>query len=251
MTPGSLRHSPPARRSGAAICRQIARTLAADIADGRFPDDRLPSEADLATRFSVNRHTLRQAVQALQVEGLVRVEQGRGTFVHRKLLDYPLSRRTRFGDNLQRQGLRSSRQLLTAYAEAASARIASELQLSEGARVLRIESLSEANGQPVSLATSWYPAERFTGLLDLLQEGAGTSAILQRLGVADYLRAECRVTPQMPSVETARLLRQPATRPLLCVASVDVDLEGRRIKYGETLFSGDRVQLSVHMGDTR
>ena len=49
----------------------------------------------------------------------------------------------------------------------------------------------------------------------------------------------------MPSEETARLLRQPPSRPLLCVAGVDVDLAGVRIKYGETLFSGDRVQLTV------
>jgi GntR family phosphonate transport system transcriptional regulator len=97
--------------------------------------------------------------------------------------------------------------------------------------------------------TAWYPAARFEGLLEMLQDGTGTTEILRRLGVEDYVRAESRVTTLMPSEETARLLRQAPTRPLLCVAGVDVDLAGKPIKYGETLFSGDRVQLSVRPGD--
>jgi len=251
MTPDRVRHTAPLHRSGIAVWRQIAETLSADIRDERFPDGRLPSETDLSARFAVNRHTLRQAIHALQDEGLVRVERGRGMFVQRELLDYPLSRRTRFTENLQRQGLLPTQQLLTAHAEHAGERVARELRLAPGARVLKIENLSEANGQPVSVMTAWYPAERFDGLLEMLQEGTTTSEILQRLGVADYVRAESRVTSQMPSEETARLLRQPTSRPLLCVASLDTDLAGRPVKYGETLFSGDRVQLSVCMEDTR
>jgi GntR family phosphonate transport system transcriptional regulator len=49
----------------------------------------------------------------------------------------------------------------------------------------------------------------------------------------------------MPTDELAHLLRLPKTRPLLCVESVDADMEGVPIKYGETVFAGDRVQLVV------
>ena len=44
---------------------------------------------------------------------------------------------------------------------------------------------------------------------------------------------------------TARLLKQPVTRPLLCVECLDVDMDGVPIKFGETVFCGDRVQLLV------
>ena len=245
MTPDVFRHAAPARRSGVSVWRQIAATLAAEIRDGRFPEGRLPSESELAARFHVNRHTLRQAVQSLQDEGLVRIERGRGMFVQRELLDYPLARRTRFTETVVRQGLVPSQHLLAAVEEAADDRVAHELGLPPGERVVRLENLSEVNGQPVSVMTAWYPARRFAGLLELLQDGASTTEILRRLGVEDYLRAESRVTSQMPGEETARLLRQPPSRPLLCVASIDVDLAGERIKFGETLFAGDRVQLRV------
>ena len=242
--------SAPGRRSGIAVWKQIADTLSAEIRDRGFTaTGRLPSESELATRFSVNRHTLRQAVAALQVDGLIRIEPGRGMFVQHELLDYVLSRRTRFTENLQRQGLLPSKQLLTARELAASERIAHELQLGKGATVLMVEMLDEANEQPIGLATAYYPAVRFSGLLNMLTTGAKTTEILAHFGVRDYIRAKSRITTKMPSAETARLLKQACTRPVLCVESLDVDMEDHPIKYGETVFCGDRVQLVVSTGE--
>jgi len=246
MTSPSTLSSLPGRRCGTAVWKQIADTLAREIRDRAFTETgRLPSENALATRFGVNRHTLRQAVSSLQVDGLVRIEAGRGTFVQNELLDYVLSRRTRFSENLRRQGLLPSKQLLTARQMQASERVAHELKLEKDTSVLMVETLDEANDQPIGLATAYYPAQRFSGLLDMLSNGTGTTDILRHFGVQDYLRAESRVSTQMPSEETARLLKQASTRPLLCVECLDVDMAGRPIKYGETVFCGDRVQLVV------
>jgi GntR family phosphonate transport system transcriptional regulator len=237
-------------RSGVTVWRRIADTLAGEIRDRRYAaTGKLPSETELAARFGVNRHTLRQAADALQTEGLLRIEQGRGMFVQHELLHYPLARRTRFTENLQRQGLLPGKRLLAARREPASERVARELELARGEEVLFVETLSEANGQPVNMATAWYPAARFDGLLDMLDGDAATTDILRRLGLGDYLRRESRITTQLPGDEAARLLKQPAARPLLCVESIDVDLQGRPIKYGETLFCGDRVQLVVRAED--
>ena len=241
--------SAPGRRSGVAVWKQIADTLSTEIRNRAFnTTGRLPSENELSARFGVNRHTLRQAVAALQVDGLVRIEPGRGTFVQHELLDYVLSRRTRFSENLQRQGLLPSKQLLTARAMPAPERAAHELRLDRGASVLMVEMLDEANNQPVGLATAYYPAARFEGLLEMLHGGTCTTDILRHFGVQDYVRAESRITTQMPSEETARLLKQPSTRPVLCVECLDVDMAGQPIKYGETVFCGDRIQLVVNSG---
>ena len=87
----------PDERDDAPLPRwqQIAADLRADILAGRVaPGERLPNEQALAERFGVNRHTLRQAVQALAREGHVQVRQGSGTFVRELVLDYALQRRT-------------------------------------------------------------------------------------------------------------------------------------------------------------
>ena len=45
------------------------------------PGDRLPSESELAERFGVGRSSLREAMRALQLLGVVDVIQGKGTFL--------------------------------------------------------------------------------------------------------------------------------------------------------------------------
>jgi GntR family phosphonate transport system transcriptional regulator len=240
----------PGRRAGVAVWRQIADTLTNEIRDRAYADTgRLPGEVELSARFAVNRHTLRQAVAALQSEGLVRIEPGRGMFVQHELLDYALTRRTRFSENLLRQGLLPGKQLLTAREVPASERAGKELRLDKGAMVFMVETLDEANDAPIGLATAYYPAQRFAGLLEMLSQNHRTTDILKHFGVQDYLRAQSRVTTQMPDEQTARLLKQAPNRPLLCVECVDVDMDGTPIKYGETVFCGDRVQLLVSAGD--
>jgi len=82
----------------------------------------------------------------------------------------------------------------------------------------------------------------------MLNEGQCTTDILKFFGVEDYVRVQSLVTTQMPNEETAHLLKQSTTRPMLCVESVDEDMKGIPIKYGETIFCGDRVQLVVNTG---
>ena len=53
------------------LWRAIATTLGAEIAAGQYqPGDKLPTEAALAARFGVNRHTLRHALTDLAAQGM-------------------------------------------------------------------------------------------------------------------------------------------------------------------------------------
>lgn len=61
---------------------QIAASLEAEIRSGALGSgDRLPSERDLAHRMGVSRATVREALGALQLAGLVETRQGAGSFV--------------------------------------------------------------------------------------------------------------------------------------------------------------------------
>jgi GntR family transcriptional repressor for pyruvate dehydrogenase complex len=64
------------------LFRRIAEQLAAMIARGDLPPgSRLPGERDLATRLNVSRPSLREALIALELEGLVEVRGGSGVYV--------------------------------------------------------------------------------------------------------------------------------------------------------------------------
>jgi GntR family transcriptional regulator, transcriptional repressor for pyruvate dehydrogenase complex len=70
-----------ARRSG--LADQVAGHLLHDITEGVYPEGaRLPPEPVLAEDAGVSRLTLREAVKSLAQRGVLRVEQGRGTFVN-------------------------------------------------------------------------------------------------------------------------------------------------------------------------
>jgi DNA-binding FadR family transcriptional regulator len=60
---------------------RVAKGVAAKIATGEFPiGERLPSERELALAYGVSRPTVREAVFALELDGLVEVRKGVGVF---------------------------------------------------------------------------------------------------------------------------------------------------------------------------
>ena len=108
-------------------------------------------------RFGVNRHTVREAIAALVQEGVLRAEQGRGTFVQqRRRFAYPIGPRTRFSAGLDGQAHELRGHALGHAYEEASDQVAAGLEIKAGARVLRLETLSEADGRPLSRATSYF-----------------------------------------------------------------------------------------------
>jgi GntR family transcriptional regulator len=93
--------------------------------------DARPSERLLCERFQVSRMTVRQAVDALVVDGLLQREQGRGTFVAPTKMDLEL-RLASFGEEMRRRGMEPSSKVLVAEEVAASPDIADVLELLPG-----------------------------------------------------------------------------------------------------------------------
>ncbi|MGN6526061.1 MAG: phosphonate metabolism transcriptional regulator PhnF [Burkholderiaceae bacterium] len=231
----------------AAVARwqAIAAELRADILAGRIrPGERLPNEQALADRFGVNRHTLRQAVQALAREGHVHVRQGSGTFVRELVLDYALQRRTRLSENLARSGETAARELL-AHSIAAAGEWAEALRATARSRVVVLETRASVRGRSVNLSTAAFPCPRFEGIAPLVARHGSITRALAQLGVADYTRARSVVSTRLPTQAEADLLSRPATQPVLVVEYVNVDGEGVPVEAGTTLFAADAVQLVV------
>jgi GntR family transcriptional regulator, hexuronate regulon transcriptional repressor len=66
------------------LYHDLARSIIADLASGRYQvGDRLPAERELAVEHEVSRPTVREAIIALEVQGLVEVRVGSGAYVKR------------------------------------------------------------------------------------------------------------------------------------------------------------------------
>lgn len=242
MTSDIFRPAP--REDGVALWRQIANALEAEIAAATLaPGARLPTEAQLAARFAVNRHTVRRALEELSRNGLIRIEQGRGSFVAEDVLDYTVGPRTRFSEWVRQHNKEPSGQMLDLREAPADATVAAALGLRAGARIIRLERLGLADGRPVSLGTHHFPVARIPGLLAHLRAEPTITAALAAAGIADYRRQVTRVTARMPQPREAELLRMARNRPLLVTENINVDAAGAVVEFGVARYPTPRVQI--------
>lgn len=229
-----------------AIWSVIAATLTAEIGSGHYlPGDRLPTEAALAARFGVNRHTVRHALAALADRGLVHSRQGAGVFVAQRPTDYPLGRRVRFHQNVLAAGQTPSRRISRAETRPCDAEEARVLRLKPGEPVQVVEGISLADGQPIAVFRSVLPAARFPGLLALVQETGSITRSLAAAGLTDYTRAETRLTAQLADPVLAVALAVRPGAPVMRSVAVNVDPLGAPVELGTTWFAGERVTLTL------
>jgi GntR family phosphonate transport system transcriptional regulator len=241
---GMTSPEPVFRHEGVALWRQIASRLQQDIGAGVYPPGgRLPTEAELSHHFRVNRHTVRRALEELSRGGLVRVEQGRGSFVAEDVLEYAVEPRTRFSEWIRRHNKEPSGRVLQLKETAADAHIAANLGIRPGSRIILLERLGLADDRPVSLARHHFPAARLRGLLEELRDSPTITGALKAVGVTDYLRQATRVTARLPSAEEAELLRMPRNRPLLVTENINVDRHGMVVEFGISRYPTPRVQI--------
>ncbi|TDE39059.1 phosphonate metabolism transcriptional regulator PhnF [Antarcticimicrobium sediminis] len=228
------------------LWKSIAIALTADIAEARYATgDRLPTEAQLAAKFGVNRHTVRRALSEMADQGLVHARRGAGVFVAARPTDYPIGRRVRFHRNVAAGGQLPSKKLLSLDARAADTREAEALAIAPGDPVLVYDGLSLADNAPIALFSSSFPAARFPGLRDALSETRSVTEALARCGVADYTRQQTRITAKQANATQALHLRVAEGSPILRTIAVNVDADGVPVEYGRTWFAGDRVTLTV------
>jgi GntR family phosphonate transport system transcriptional regulator len=235
-----------ARGKGIAVWRQVAEILEAGMRDGTWSAGaRLPTEAELALRFGVNRHTVRQALRDLAERGLVRAQQGSGTYVERAPLTYPIATRTRFSDIVVAQAREPTGLLLAADREPASPAIAEALRLPPGAAVVRLETTRAADGVPISWAVSVVPADRFPDVAEIYRATGSFTAAFRAGGVDDYVRATTRIGARIADAIDADRLEIALGRPVIEIDCVNADLAGRPIQWARARFAGDRVRVTV------
>lgn len=224
----------------------IRDRISADISDGQLvPGVQLPSEAQLCQSFQAGRHSVRRAVAALAVDGKLRVEQGRGTFVQAApLINYHIGRRTRFRQNLLEQGVSPAGEQLSDAVIPASPAVAEALGLIVGASVHRLLRRGLADGVPISIGLSYHCAQRFADLALRRATGESVSDIYRSHGIPDYFRKRTTLFARHPSSEEARLLMQHPDQPVMVLQKSDVDRTGQPIGYSEAIWAADRVQFS-------
>lgn len=232
--------------AGYAVWRLIAEELRAEILDGTYAEGvRLPSESTLASRFGVNRHTVRRAVAALADEGLVESRQGVGVFVaDQTVYTHRIGLRTRFSSSVGRRTTSKSH-VLSSCVESATITVSRQLDIEEGSPALRVETVNYVDGAPFSLSDRWFDHASFPSFDESLQETGSVTQSLKALGVHDYLRSQTTISARHATESESRELCLPYGSIVLVAEALDVQVGGKPLQYLITKFAAQRVRLSV------
>ena len=227
--------------------RDIRAAIKQDIDSGVLePGERLPTEPELAKRYDAGRHSIRRAVTELGKEGLLSVEQGRGTFVQsRPRLTYAIGPRTRMRRNMAAQGVDVTSEMLAVEHLQASDKIANGLAITPGTEVIATRRRSFADGVPVSFGTLFHERSRFAEFPTRREVMGSVSAVYASYGIADYKRASTIIHARPASAMEAQLLSQHPDMPVIVVQSIDAALDGAPIAYTEVVWSSARVTFDL------
>ena len=228
--------------------QEISETLREAMASGRYPrGSRLPTEAELADSFAVNRHTVRRALKELRDTGLVEPRQGSGVFVTGQPRTYRLSKRTRFPQSPEGQGQNLAMTLLGVEQRRASAGERDRFAVADR-RVLMVHAAlgtRSLDGQPVALFRSLIPTALAPAFPEALHETGSITRALAACGIPDYTRRSTSLTAVAASAAQARHLECRRGDPLLRSDAVNVTPDGRVVEVGTSWFRGDSIRLAV------
>jgi GntR family transcriptional regulator len=154
------------------LYQKIAEKLRSDIESGDLPPGTLvPPESSLTTEFGASRNTIREAIRWLKDLGLVVTQPGRGTYVIEKPKPFEITLtpdpETGFGggegvayiNEVEAQGRVARASVTEIGSKTADSRIAAELEIADGTKVISRHQQRYIDETPWSLQTSYYPLE--------------------------------------------------------------------------------------------
>jgi GntR family transcriptional regulator len=220
----------------------LVRTGLDETLAGLAEGDPVPPERELAARFGVARETVRQALHELLVEGRIE-RRGRGTVVARPKMVQRLSLGS-YTEAAADHGRAPGRLLVTWEDIAATADLADQLGIADGAGVMHLERVLLADDQRIGLESSFLPKARFDCLIDTFDPSTSLYTAIRGCGV-QFGSAVERIETALASPREAALLETTTAMPMLLLNRRSLDTDGAPIEVVRALYRGDRIAFEA------
>ncbi len=237
------------RASSVPFHYQLRKLLEQQIETGRWPQGvRLPSEPSLSEYYKISRATVRQALHALEQQGLIRKEKGRGAFVNRTssgswLLQWAGGL---FDDELTRRGITVESTVLRAGIEVLPEWASEALQLTAGTQGVILERLRRVDGHVALYVVNHLPHE-YAAILPEVRRTSTASlywTLREQCGVE--VAGSSRILEAVSATSSlARHLSVPSRSPVVYIQSVTRDATGKPIDCYRAWLRTDRLRIAV------
>lgn len=226
---------------------QLRELLRDEITSGRWDlGERLPSERELCEAFQLSRTTIREAIDALVDEGLLRREKGRGTFIAEpKITEKWLGAPDSFTESMQEQGYQIETKVLNLSVIPTPYKVARELRLRSEEPVIVLDRLRTILKEPILVVTSYLPEKLCPSLIEEDFTYNSLYQILRDKYDIQIAHAK-RVMEAVAANEIeANLLNVRSGVPLLLIESTAYLEDGTPIEYFKARHRGDRTRFEV------
>lgn len=225
---------------------QLREIVREKIEDGEYlPGTAIPTENALANMYNVNRLTVRSAIDALVIEGLLKRVQGKGVFVVGNKVERDLEFIGGFSQTMRSRNKRPKIKVLKKDIRQAGKKYGDIFGISENAMIYDIRRLCYADDEPMSLEEIYVPASLVPKI-----EGIDLS-VFSMTEVYDFYNVQlCRAEQTLDIVtlnqNDARLLGVDVKQAVFLFEYISYDKNGRVIEFSHCYNRGDKCEFSVH-----
>ena len=242
----------------------IAEDLRQKIASGELgAGAQLPTDLELGEQYQASRHTIRNAIESLVSERLVKIIPSGGALVSQTVKPYvtTLGMASTFSEEdaacaseMTVESRRHTASTPRVEIQVAGGLIASELQLAAGSSVVSRHQRCFIEDTPWALKTSFYSMSLVVqGAFQLLQ-AADISAgvhehLLEMLGIR-RVGMRSMITARLPDETETHFFDLPDDHsvPIIEIGQTEVSDEGRPFILTVVAYPADRNQLIVNVG---
>lgn len=217
--------------------------LIADIQAGKYdPDDKLPSENELADLFRVPRMTARKAYERLQELGYIYSKQGKGSFVKDRHQRIPLvlSGNESFSKKMIELGYNYQAKNIFCEPIEYNNKIYQALGVDEQDRVFKVGILRIIDGEPIALHASYVAETMFSDIEKTGRDITSMFEFYKGRGLTEFHSTQTLLSVMYPSKYERELLSCSSLIPLLVLESERVEqTTGRTLEYSKIWYRGD------------
>ena len=228
---------------------QLKEQLALLIRNGTFPiGGQLPPETLICKRLGISRGTVRQAINALVIEGRLKRARGRGTFVTEPSVALHLVQRfTSLAEDMQAQSLPFTTDVRVKKVIAARGRLEAKLDVQLGESVFYLERVGKVESQPFVLAFSYLPASLCPGLFEKELTNRSLYSVLEQEYGLQVTRALRTVEATNADGYEADQLHVETGSPIHFMHSLAYLDDGRPVEYSRLRFKGDQSRITLEV----
>ena len=225
---------------------QLRELLRDEIVAGRWAvNERLPSERELCEAFDLSRTTIREAIDALVNEGLLRREKGRGTFVAEPKMVESILWSSPFSGSMAEQGISIKTRVLRLEVVIPPYVVAQELRLASDEPVIVLDRVRSAFNEPILVSTAYVPHKLCPTLVnDDLVHNSLYQLLGQKYGLT-IAQAKRYLEAIAANEFEAELLNIRPGTPLMLIESTVYMEDGIPLEYFKSRHRGDRTRFLV------